>query len=131
MFIDASALVAILLSEPEADQLAQRLEKFEVRTTSPLAVWETVVAIARVRGLSTADASSTLQTYLNAANIQTIAVDSQTGLLALEAHENFGKGRHPAGLNFGDCFAYASARQLGQPLLYKGDDFALTDIETA
>jgi len=69
--------------------------------------------------------------YLDLAGIEILAVPPEAEAGALDAYDRFGKGRHPAGLNFGDCFAYACARAHGVPLLYKGNDFPLTDIETA
>ncbi len=131
MFVDASALTAILLREPEADALAARLERARIRKTSPLAVWETALAVARVLDLPPRTASQDVIEYLSVAGIELLAVAPETADLAMDAHDRFGKGRHKARLNMGDCFAYACARHFGQPLLYKGDDFAQTDIEAA
>lgn len=131
MFVDASALTAILVRETGADALVARLERARIRITSPLAVWETSLAVARVLGLPPDRAGQAVVEYLGVARIEMVAVLPETAVLALDAHARYGKGRHRAGLNFGDCFAYACARHLGQPLLYKGDDFAQTDIEAA
>mgnify|MGYP001244617230 CR=1 FL=1 len=131
MFVDASALTAILLREPEADALAARLERARIRKTSPLAVWETALAVARVLDLPPRTASQDVIEYLSVAGIELLAVAPETADLAMDAHDRFGKGRHKARLNMGDCFTYACARHFGQPLLYKGDDFAQTDIEAA
>ncbi|MGE0282699.1 MAG: type II toxin-antitoxin system VapC family toxin [Rhizobiaceae bacterium] len=131
MFIDASALVAILTQEREADAFVERLQKTDIRLTSPIAVWETAVAISRILALKVEDASSVVKAYLDEIQIRIIAVEPETAVLALQAFDRYGKGRHPAKLNFGDCFSYACAKVLNQPLLYKGDDFAQTDIETA
>lgn len=131
MFVDASALTAILLGEPEADALATKIEEARTRITSPIAVWETALALARALQVPPAEASRDVHAYLAMASIQLIAVPTETADLAADAHARFGKGRHKARLNMGDCFAYACARHFGLPLLYKGDDFALTDIEAA
>ena len=131
MFVDASALVAILASESEADALLARLQQAEVRHTSPLAVWETSLALGRQRQIAPTDALKLVTDFLNLLAVSVTPVDQEIGELAVLAYQRFGKRRHPAGLNFGDCFAYACARQFDVPLLYKGDDFSQTDIETA
>ncbi|SFM14397.1 type II toxin-antitoxin system VapC family toxin [Methylobacterium pseudosasicola] len=129
MFVDASALTAILTDEADARALVARLQQARRRMTSPLAVWETVVAVARRLDLSVAEARDAVRAYLDLAGIEVLAVAPEAAEIALDAYDRFGKGRHPAGLNFGDCFAYACARAHRVPLLYKGDDFPLTDIE--
>lgn len=131
MFVDASALTAILADEPELSYLVARLEKAETRETSPLAVWETAVAVSRILSIPVPDARRAVSNYLENAGITVVAIPPGAADIALDAFHRFGKGRHPAGLNMGDCFSYATARQLGLPLLYKGDDFTLTDIERA
>ena len=131
MFIDASALTALLTDEDEARELLARLQQTGTRLTSPLAVWEAVVAVARVLDLSVSAAAEAVETYLALMEIAVVAVPPETAQIALDAFDRFGKGRHPAGLNFGDCFAYACARHLGQPLMFKGRDFPQTDIEAA
>ena len=129
MFVDASALTAILTDEADARALVARLQRARRRMTTPLAVWETVVAVARRLDLSVPDARDAVRAYLDLAGIQVLAVTPEAAEVALDAYDRFGKGRHPAGLNFGDCFAYACARAHRVPLLYKGNDFPLTDIE--
>ena len=129
MFVDASALTAILTDEEDARVLAGRLKRAERRITSPLAVWESTVAVARRLDLPLRDAREAVADYLALANIVVMAVPPEIGEGALDAFERYGKGRHPASLNFGDCFAYACARHFRVPLLYKGDDFPRTDIE--
>jgi ribonuclease VapC len=131
MFIDASALTALLTDEEEARELLARLQQTGTRLTSPLAVWETAVAVARVLDLSVSAAAEAVDEYLALMEIAVVAVPSETARLALFAFDRFGKGRHPASLNLGDCFAYACARHLGQPLMFKGGDFPQTDIEAA
>ncbi len=131
MFVDASAFVAILASEEGADALLARLQQAEVRYTSPMAIWETSLALGRERRVAPTDALKLVTDFLKLLSISVEPIDQGAGELAVVAHQRYGKGRHPAGLNFGDCFAYASARQLNMPLLYKGDDFPKTDIEAA
>ena len=129
MFVDASALTAILTSEEDGPDLLARLQSGNRRLTSPLAVWETAIAVARILGLDVADAHQAVEDFLQLAAIEVIAVPAETRHAAITAYARFGKSRHPAALNFGDCFAYACAREQRVPLLYKGDDFAQTDIE--
>lgn len=131
MFVDASALTAILANESDAQALLDRLSTYSERATSPLAVWETALAIARILGLEIADAHDVVERFLRLGGIEVRPVPAEARFLALQAFASFGKGRHPAALNFGDCFAYACARHSGEPLLYKGADFARTDIEAA
>lgn len=131
MFVDASALTAMLTDENDARALLSRLQKHPQRTTSPLAVWETVIAVARLLGLPVREAATAVEDYLKLTGIAVIAVAAETRLLAIDAYDRYGKSRHPAALNFGDCFAYACARHDHVPLLYKGDDFPQTDIEPA
>ena len=131
MFIDASALTAILTGEPDADGLVARLGYTKERMTSPLAIWETATAVARILGLPPSKASKGVLDYLDLSDIQIVVIPVETTAIALDAFDRYGKGRHPAGLNFGDCFAYACARHFGQPLMFKGSDFAQTDIEAA
>ncbi len=131
MFIDASALTAILTSEQDARELLARMQNSSERLTSPLAIWETTIAVARRLGLEVKDAQLAVEDFLKLAKIDVRAVPPEARDLAIDAYARYGKGRHPAALNFGDCFAYACARAANAPLLYKGDDFPQTDIETA
>lgn len=131
MFVDASALTAMLTEESDASDLIGRLQRHRRRITSPLAVWETAIAVARRLGLSIPDAADGVERFLTLLSIEVVAVPAEARHLAINANERFGKGRHPAALNFGDCFAYACARHARLPLLFKGNDFSLTDIETA
>ena len=129
MFVDASALVAILTLEPEADALSERIEKSPELFTSPVALFETVVVVARKSRLATDIVSQRVRAFLDRVGIEVREIDKRTGDLALAAFAHYGKGQgHPARLNLGDCFAYAMAKQHGVPLLYKGDDFSKTDL---
>ena len=131
MFIDASALTAMLIDEEDARELLSRLQTTPTRLTSPLAVWETAIAVARVLDLPLAEAAAAITRYLALIEIVVVPVAPETAPIALSAFERYGKGRHPARLNFGDCFAYACARHLRLPLMFKGGDFPQTDIEAA
>ena len=129
VFIDASVLVAVLLKEPEARQLAAAMDAAGRCVTSPLALYETVVVVMSKRATSRALAEELVRDVLAAAEIEVIPITEEIGRAALDAFDRYGKGRgHPAQLNMGDCFAYGAARVLGVPLLYKGDDFALTAL---
>ena len=128
MFVDASALTAILTDEDDARDLAGRLMWAKRRITSPLAVWESTIAVARRLDLPLREAREAIRDYLSLAGIEMMPVPPEVGDGAIDAFERYGKGRHPASLNFGDCFAYACARHYGATLLFKGDDFTRTDI---
>ncbi len=131
MFVDASALTAMLLDERDARELLARLQNASIRITSPLAIWETVLAVARILGLDIKAANIAVEEFLVLIGIDVEPVPANARRAAVDAFDRFGKGRHPAALNFGDCFAYACAKHAGLPLLYKGDDFPRTDIEPA
>lgn len=131
MFIDASAIVAMMTNESDAGSLSTRLMAVGGRMTSAMALWEASVAYSRISGLQPKAALREVEAYIRPLDIEVIAIPPEMVAAAVEAYQRFGKGRHPAALNFGDCFAYACARQLGMPLLYKGDDFSQTDIDAA
>lgn len=131
MFIDASALVAMMANESDANALSQRLVTAVLRLTSPMALWEASVAYSRISGVEPKAALREVEAYIRPLEIEVMTITPAATAAAVEAYQRYGKGRHPAGLNFGDCFAYACARQLDVPLLYKGDGFSQTDIETA
>ena len=131
MFVDASALTALMTDESDARELLARLQGTKKRLTSPLAVWEAAIAVARILDLPVAEAARATHDYLELVGIELVAVPPQAAGAAIDAFDRYGKGRHPAKLNFGDCFAYACARIYGQPLMFKGADFPLTDIEAA
>ena len=99
--------------------------------TSPIAIYETVLGLARVGDTSIQDAQIVLNRFLEEVRAEIISITAEIGRGALTAFERFGRGRHPAALNMGDCFAYACACELDTPLLFKGDDFPLTDITVA
>jgi ribonuclease VapC len=131
MFVDASALTAMLVDERDGHEMLARMQTYTPRVTSPLAVWEAVLAVARVLGLEVKAAETAVEDFLALTGVSVQPVPAEARSLAIEAFVRFGKGRHPAALNFGDCFAYACAKHAGAPLLYKGEDFPLTDIAPA
>src|SRR5580692_11004306 len=120
MVIDSSALIAIVLQEPDASIYYAAIANSAVRLFSAATLVE--ASLVLLRRLTTG-ATSALDSLIGHLRIEVISVDHRQALLAREAFQRFGKGRHPAGLNFGDCFSYALAKQTGEPLLYKGVDF--------
>ena len=128
MFVDASAIVAIVSLEPGHRSLADQLESADNPRTSPLAVFEATLAIGREHAIGFPRARVLVERFLERTRTGIVSIDAVTGQLALDAHARFGKGRHRARLNFGDCFAYAMGKQHGVPLLYQGNDFSQTDL---
>ncbi|MDP4025827.1 type II toxin-antitoxin system VapC family toxin [Methylobacterium sp. NEAU 140] len=131
MFVDASAMVAILTAEPAAGALMRCLDAAHAPITSALALFETATALSRKLDQDITVSEAQLARFLDTAGIRVIPVTDAEGAAALAAHARYGKGRHPARLNLGDCFAYACARTHGVPLLFVGDDFPQTDIAPA
>ncbi len=128
MIIDSSAVVAILRAEPEAPALARAIEAASYCSISAVNYVEAAAVIDRG---GDAIASRRFNDFFRTARIEIQTVTPRQAELAREAYRDFGKGRHKAGLNFGDCFAYALAKEMDRPLLFKGDDFRRTDIEVA
>ena len=129
MFVDASALTAIIAREKGHEELLIRLEAAPVRLTSPIGVFETVAAVARIFAIAPADARPVVLDAPDALGIVVRQIPAEIVDTAQDAFERYGKGQgHPAQLNMGDCFAHACARHWRVPLLYKGDDFAQTDM---
>jgi ribonuclease VapC len=126
MVIDTSALLAILQDEPERRGFNEAIEVAETRCLSAATFVETSIVIEARYG---AEGLRDLDALIARAAIEIVPVDVEQAQLARTAFWQFGKGRHPAGLNYGDCFSYALAKALAQPLLYKGSDFARTDVE--
>ena len=132
MFVDASALVAIIAGESDGAALATLLSAAEQqRYTSPLALYEATLALFRIRDTTIDEVAAVLDDFVLRTNVETVPITAEVGRIAIDAFARFGRGRHPARLNMGDCFAYACARSLGVPLLCKGGDFAQTDIALA
>lgn len=128
MIVDSSALLAILQEEPEADRFTLALRRDAVCGVS-VANWLELSMVAFQRGGE--DAVRDLDLLLHKHGIEIEAVTPKQGTIARRAFMKYGKGVHPARLNFGDCFAYALAKDTGEPLLFKGEDFAQTDIAAA
>lgn len=132
MFVDASAIVAILSCEPEADAFADVIEGSDAAITSPIAVFEATLGLCRIRHAAVEEAAADVAEFLSVARIRCVPIATEEAATALAAFARYGKGRgHPAQLNLGDCFAYAMARNRQVPLLFKGNDFTTTDIEPA
>ena len=132
MFVDASAIVAILTREPEAAALADVLENARSPITSPIAIFEAALGICRKRHASVEEAEQDVGEFLKLARIRTVPITDREAHTALAAFSRYGKGRgHPAQLNLGDCFAYAVAKNARTTLLFKGEDFDKTDIRPA
>lgn len=128
MIVDTSAVVAILRAEPDAPFFAKAIESASDRRISTLSYVETAVVIDGSRGPVS---SRKFDDFFRTSGIVVEAVTRAQAEIARAAYRDFGKGRHKAGLNFGDCFAYALAKELDRPLLFKGDDFRHTDVEIA
>jgi ribonuclease VapC len=132
IFIDTSVIVSILTGEDDARQLAQAIESRSRRLTGAHVRLECVMNIMRILGLSADEADALFDEFLHATSTDVVAVSDETARLAVQAFGRFGKGRgHPAQLNFGDCLSYASARQQGAAILFKGRDFSATDLSIA
>jgi ribonuclease VapC len=128
MVVDTSALVAILLREPDAETYAKAMDDAPLRLLSAVTRVELSFVIEGRKGEA---GRIDLERMLNDGDFEVLAVTPQQAMIAIDAFRNYGKGRHPAGLNIGDCFSYALASATGHPLLFKGGDFAKTDIRTA
>lgn len=125
MVIDTSALVAILLNEPERRIFTEAIEEAESRLLSAASLVEASMVLETKFG---SEGARQLDLLIERADIEIVAVDAEQARAARRAFSQYGKGRHPAGLNYGDCFTYALARVLGETLLYKGEDFSHTDL---
>jgi len=125
MVLDTSAVLAILQDEPERRAFNEAIEAADSRSLSIASLVEASIVIEARYG---AEGVRHLDQFLDRADVAVVAVDVEQGKIARQAFSRFGRGRHAAGLNFGDCFSYALAQALGEPLLYKGEDFSLTDV---
>lgn len=128
MVIDKSAIVAIALNEPEARAFEERIADDPVRLISPATLVETAMVLETRLG---EPGGIEFDLWLHKVGIDIVAVEPEHADQARRAWRRYGKGRHPAGLNFGDCFSYALAVITGEPLLFKGNDFSQTDIRAA
>jgi len=125
MVIDSSALLAILLGEPEAEPFAQAIASDPKRLMSAVSALETAIVIHARKGPA---GGRELDLTIHAAGVRIVSFDSEQVVLARAAYQKYGKGRHPAALNLGDCCSYALAISSGQALLFKGNDFPQTNV---
>jgi ribonuclease VapC len=125
MVLDTSALLVLLLDEPEAETYRAMLEQDQTRLISAATLLETGIVIEARKGEA---GGRELDLLVHKAEIDVVPVDAGQVAEARRAYRRYGRGRHAAGLNLGDVFAYALARTSGEPLLFKGDDFARTDV---
>jgi ribonuclease VapC len=140
MFLDASAIVAVLNKEPEWTRLSRMLEAADRITVSPTVKFEAVLALTRIRAVRPGNAREvamgkmiqSVESMLAECGAEEIAITPEIGRLAINASAKYGRGSgHRAKLNFGDCLAYACAKSLREPLLFVGQDFVHTDIGRA
>ncbi len=128
MILDTSAVVAILQNEESAPRLVAALEEAGVRRLSAASLVEAGIILQARYG---DHGERELDLFVQRARVEVISVTEEHAELARSAYRRFGRGRHAAGLNFGDCFSYALARALDEPLLFVGDDFSRTDVRVA
>jgi ribonuclease VapC len=132
MFVDASAIVAIMTHEPDASVLAEALGEGRSAITSPIAVYEATLGICRKKRATVEAALEQVRNFMQLTGIRLVPIAPDEADGALDAFSRYGKGQgHPAQLNMGDCFAYAVAQAHHTSLLFTGNDFALTDIPAA
>ena len=131
IFVDASAMISMMTGESDADGLADRLGAERQRLCSAISVWETIAGLCRTHTFSVPSARAVVQSFIEANDLRFVGIGEREFELAAQAYAEFGKGRHPAALNMGDCFAYACAKATRAGLLFKGDDFSKTDIAAA
>jgi ribonuclease VapC len=128
MLVETSAIVAMMLEEPDADELFERVQTAERPVTTVVNAFEAALSVGRTIDNHALSARLVPQ-FLQSSGIEMIGLDAGLYPVLADAYLRFGKGTgHPAKLNFGDCFSYAFAKRTGVPLLYKGDDFARTDL---
>ena len=127
MVIDSSAIVAILFAQAEADSFAIAIESDPIRLIATPTLLETAIV---VQHQLEDDGSRELDLFIHTVGIELVPFGVDHYRVARDAFRRYGKGRHPAGLNYGDCFSYALSQTSGEPLLYKGSDFAKTDVHT-
>jgi ribonuclease VapC len=125
MVIDTSAMVAILRGEPEQRRFIEAIEAADALLMSVASFVESSIVIEARNG---AEGVHALDRFMNRSAVELVPVDAEQGQVARAAYSRFGKGRHRAALNYGDCFSYALAMVSGEPLLFKGEDFVHTDV---
>jgi ribonuclease VapC len=129
IFLDASALVAIIAGEIDADDLARQIDEDPVRLISAISRWETIVSLHRSHKFDWHLAQRNMDELAERLNFQLVSIGELESQLALSTFSIYGKGNHPAGLNMGDCFAYACAAANEARLVYKGNDFSRTNLD--
>lgn len=125
MVLDTSAVLAVLFNEAEAEELEAAIDEDPVRLMSAASYLESAIVVEARLGAS---GGREFDLLVHKAGIEVVVVTREQAEVARDAWRRFGRGRHEAGLNFGDCFAYALAATSGEPLLFKGGDFATTDV---
>ena len=129
MFIDTSAIIAILRQEPEEAHFLSRIERASDIITLPVVVLEAVMRLSTLIPCSVEKAKAIMQDFLAEIGATVVPIGEESDIHAIDAFARYGKGQgHPAQLNLGDCFSYAVAKEHGVALLYKGDDFLRTDL---
>ncbi|MEP9402234.1 type II toxin-antitoxin system VapC family toxin [Sphingomonas sp. VNH70] len=128
LFVDASALIAVIAQEPGHDGFIDAIAEDADPLWSPMVCWEAIVSLRKAPGYGLERAWREVEAFATARPFRLVPIGEDERRIALDAYHRYGKGRHEASLNMGDCFAYACARTNDARLLYKGDDFARTDI---
>jgi ribonuclease VapC len=133
VFVDASAVVSIIADEPDRQELHKKLKTYKQRHLSGMVIYESVLALQRMSGATHDQMLELVHGFQHSYAFvgEPVAITQRISELAISAFDKYGKGRHPARLNMGDCFSYACARELKAKLLFKGNDFGQTDIEIA
>jgi len=131
MFVDASVIIAVLTFEDEKELFETKLKNAVAIVTSPIAIYEAVLGVTCKLSCGVRDAQSAVSSFVNETEAEILSIDEAIGEAALAAYDKFGRGKHKAALNMGDCFAYACAKSRKMPLLFKGNDFIHTDIRIA
>ena len=132
MLIDTSAIVAILAPEADAATYLAAINKASSRFVGAHVRLECAINLARILGLEIKDADAMYDDFLATARIEVLAISDAVSRVAVDAYARFGKGQgHPAQLNFADCLSYACAVSIAAPILFKGNDFSVTDLKSA
>jgi ribonuclease VapC len=128
MFIDSSAVVEIILDADMANDLLQQIDAASHRYLGPSVIYEAAVVLSTRLQMEPAVTKLLVSKFIERFEIEILPASAEIAFAAVDAFARYGKGRHPAKLNFGDCFSYAGAKMAGVGLLYVGEDFALTDL---
>jgi ribonuclease VapC len=131
IYVDASAIVAVIVGEDRAEEIKTALKQADRLFTSPISVFEASMSTARIWNINPAAAQARIQRFLAGARIDVKLISDDVASVAVLAAERFGKGRHKAKLNMGDCFSYAMASVHDSTILFVGNDFSLTDLPSA